>query len=1373
MLNYTHTFRMIHKKKRKNIIWFGALLMSCLSLTVTSATLPITVQHFPFFNELPANNVHCIYQDCDGIMWLGTSDGLCRYDGYNIHIFRSNSKQTELLSDNVVKSLAETRDGRLLLGTNKGLNVFDKKTLTFASLTLSSDLSDYEVRSLAVDQDGYVWVGSYIRLMRLSPDLTKIQTYSDTPVCSVNFVSVDASGEVWAGFWERGLYRYNRKEDRFDRMPMIGRSNNPFRLFQDTQNRYWIATYNDGLFRMAFKQKPTDTRYNQVDIVNPSLDNGNIERLYGLIQDEQSGHLWMVGAKGLTIATIMEDGQRVKIIDTKELALQMNNIFNGIYKDKNGVVWIGASCTGGYLLNYRDNHITKWPLDEIRTKTPNIMPYITTLYKDSSDIFWICQNIWGLGWYNPGTQSLHFYYDIPELANDQTLMDIAFISSSPFADGEVWVGTQFAPFVYVFRQTDGLPKLKEKIDLKKIGLKYPVSMHTDAKSNCWIATTTGLAVLPRNGKLQLVNVKVPNMTTLTEDAAGNLWIGSSSHGLFQLASTFQDGICHAECHEIAIKGDVNLSRNVISLCMDNFRGQLWIGTQEGQVQSLDIRNGELTDHSELFTDYMNEAVCKITIDKLGYLWISSARHVIVYNPVEKTMRSYTHNEKEGLNFFADLTKASFYDGKEHIYYGGDGITAIQVIRNITQSRALANPVITDLKVRGQSIFDRELRNDYQIDLTKKKIVLGADAQDIELDFSTLDYIQQGRILYAYCMKGINNNWIYTQGATPRAYFNDLSKGTYQLRVRATDRNGQWGKEVVFTIVRLPAYYETWWACLIYTFLFAAIVYYAFRVVKKRIRLRNELTISRIEIEKTEELTQAKLRYFTNISHDFLTPVSIISCLIDDMEMTYKPKIPQLDKMRISLYRLKRLLQQVLDFRKIENGKMELKVATGDITYFLRQLCDESFGQLMEKKNIAFQFNASPQSLIGYFDEDKVGKIVYNLLSNAYKYTDTGTVSVSLTQEEKEGHRYALISVSDTGHGIASEDIKCIFTRFYTANNDKEAESNGIGLSLVEELTELHHAHISVESQLGKGSCFTLSIPLDKDCYQPEERLPDAPESIDAEEEKTTVEETSVSSTEVLEQAIPSSGEEKEYTILIVEDNSDLLEALTHVFSADYQVLTATNGAEALTQVKTATPDIVVSDIMMSVMDGLEFCRMVKQDMSICQIPVILLTAKNSPEDRVECYKAGAEGYISKPFEMKVLRARIESLLTRKRKRQEEFLTAPQTDTDVLEIAPVDKEFLDYLIGIIQRDFTAVNLDMITQEMALSKSSLYRKMKQLTGLSTSDFISNIRMKHAYELLVKGNISVEEVAFQSGFSDRKYFSTCFKKQFGIAPSVLLRK
>ncbi|MDO4162797.1 MAG: response regulator, partial [Bacteroides sp.] len=1026
-----------------------------------------------------------------------------------------------------------------------------------------------------------------------------------------------------------------------------------------------------------------------------------------------------------------------------------------------------------YIINLDNPVVRNYPLTVIK-QTTGLTTNINAIYRDTDGDLWFSQNRRGLGIYSPQNETVRHYKEFPSLAGLSGLVNLVFIGSVSADPDGVWLAPEYARRIYVVKKNrDRSLSLLKEYNLDAVKAGNPVSIYDDKRGNIWIATTAGLVLKPASSdSLQNISVGIHNMSDITADDKGDIWISTTTNGVYCFTPHCDaNGQWSASELKHLHKENSQLPSNDIeTICSDTVEKRIWMGSKEGDViicytDGLHIRNA--TKNSK---GIINEGILHLVTDSIGHIWVGTNKCIIEYNPRNKGKMIYNAGKDVIVNSFA--RNACWYGGDDFIFFGGNrGI--VQVFNNpsVNENAGVVRTFVTDVKINGVSILTGSLPDeDYTLDADRFTLTLGADAHNIEFDISARNYSYPDKVLYAYRIKGIDEDWVYTNGERQFAYYNSLPKGKHTLELKATDENGLWsGRIVRYTILKKPAFYETWWAYTLYICIFIGVLYLVYRWVKMRMELRSELRIAQIEKEKSEELTQAKLRYFTNVSHDFLTPITIVSCLIDDVEITYHNHIPQLERMRSNLGRLKRLIQQVLDFRKIENGKMELKISLGDLSSFLYELCSANFEPLMGKKQILFEFNNSELQLPAYFDADKLEKIVFNLLSNAYKYTEEGgKVTLALSQKQEDGHTYATIVVSDTGQGIPKEHLANIFDRFFTLKeNESMAESNGIGLSLVKELLDLHHATIAVQSEVGVGTKFTIVLPIDKDSYAPDELV--------SAEQMAGMKRLELEAVNVEPQEGKLIAESNEFTsptdnrcMLIVEDNEELLDLMFHIFSRHRQVLIAHNGIEALAVLEKTEVDIIISDVMMPEMDGLELCRHLKADIKVSHIPVILLTARSSADDRVECYKAGADGYIAKPFELKVLEARVESFLVQKRVRQEEFQAAEKAEPEKLELSNIDRNFMDKVVAYINDNLDNSELDVneLADNLCMSKSTLYRKIKSVTNLSPVELIRNLRLKHAHKLLKEGG-SIMDTAFACGFSNPKYFSTCFKEQFGISP------
>lgn len=1321
----------------------------------------ISVSPVPIYDQLPSNSVQRVYQDKEGFLWLGTLDGLCRYDGYKITVFRSNLNNPGLLTNNEITCITED-SLHLWIGTKKGINILNKRTCGIEHFP-DKQIEEENIKYMITASDGSIWVGTSNKILRYGADLKLIKKYDAAlPFTSTNFIYEDNDHNLWAGFWNNGLYRYIPEKDTFINYPQIGASNNPFRIFQDNKGQHWVCTWGDGVFLFNPEKEEYDMYEHIREIQSPE------NRFYSITQDDKYNYIWLMSISGLNALEYTEDG-KLKEVDISYLFKESNNIFSEIMKDKTGNLWIGTFSEGLLSINFDKPVIQNYPIPSIKEKT-GITPNITAIYEDNEGDIWINQNRWGLGFFSPDKNEVYFFTDFPSLKNIRSMGIINCISGFRSIPGQVWIGSESESVIYCMQKNGENVVIDRKIDLAETA-KNPGHLRIffeDRKNNIWIVTSNALFVKPYNkSSIEHLSSSLGFITAITEDTRGAIWISTNNSGIYQLPLSGNLKINESQLRNYSKKNNNLISDNIETICAD-LSGKVWIGTKEGNIVSYDIVSQKFEDLSESFKT-MGEGILNIVTDDFGHIWVSTNKRITEYNPENMASRDYTVTDGVLVNSF--LTNSYFKNATGKLYFGGNkGISVFTPSEKLSEEPKKTKTIITDIKINNQSVLLGN--NNEKFDVLSQTLILESTDKNIEIDFSSLDYTYSSKIRYAYKIEGVDDDWVYTENNRQFAFYNQLGKGSHTFYIKATDENRQWNSEITeVRIYKHPAFYETWWAYTFYIIFTFICICLAFAITRNRINLRNELKIAQIEKEKSEELTQTKLRYFTNISHDFLTPLTIISCLIDDAEITYKNKPSQFEAMRSNVNRLRRLLQQVLDFRKVESGNMKLKISYGDIVMFVRDMCYIHFLPLMSKKNIDFTFNSTPNLIQAYFDADKIDKIIFNLLSNAFKYTpENGKVSLILNRIIKNGISVLNITITDTGIGIDPEDLNNIFTRFYTNKTSEAGTTNGIGLSLTKDLVELHHGTINAISKHSEGTTFIIEIPIDKKEYNDAEveRLQQITVNDDAPELLTpgNIYEVKKDETEDFEKG--------HTTILLVEDNEELLVLMKNILSKHYHILTATNGIEGINTLKNKDVDIIVSDVMMPEMDGLELCRVLKKNLETSHIPVILLTAKNTVDDRIECYNAGADGYISKPFDLKVLDARINNFLSNKKSKQKEFKTDVEINISTLEYPSLDEQFLTNAVKIIEEYLTETEFDVNTfaENLNMSKSSLYRKIKTMTGLSPIEFIRNIRLKHACQMLKDHSIPISEVAYSVGFSNPKYFSACFKEEFNVTPSEYQR-
>lgn len=617
---------------------------------------------------------------------------------------------------------------------------------------------------------------------------------------------------------------------------------------------------------------------------------------------------------------------------------------------------------------------------------------------------------------------------------------------------------------------------------------------------------------------------------------------------------------------------------------------------------------------------------------------------------------------------------------------------------------------------------------------------------------------------------MDKDWIYVDANNRHISYNNLNTGEYVFQVRSCNENSVWSEPVEMMLTILPPPWLTWWAYVIYIFVMGVIAYTAFRIIRKRILLQNALKIEQIEHKKSEEVNQAKLKFFTNISHELFTPLSVMQCSIESLKQDGQADGQTLNIMKLNLKRLQRLLQQIMEFRKVESGNLKLKVSYNNIVTFVKELCEENFYPLLQSKNITLNFQTEQDVIMAYFDVDKLDKIIYNLLSNALKYNyQDGMVSISLSQVVQNDRRYFMLKVENTGDGIPESKLPLLFKRFYEGDYRKfKTKGTGIGLSLTKDLVELHHGTISVQSVLNETTVFTVMIPSDKDNYTDDQ--------IDEEAGRVENENIKEEVVPFSELEVKAEGMNDERThLLLVEDDVDLLTVMTKVLGKLFKVSTAVNGKEALELLKeNENIDLVITDYVMPEMNGIELCRVIRNDITLNHLPIVMLTAKTQAEYHLEGYDAGADAYITKPVEMVLLTAQIKALIANRKLLVQRFQQQDTLDVQELGLSILDREFLDRAISVVEQQMedSEFSNDVFCDMMNMTQSTLYRKLKSLTGMSPNEFIRDIRIKKACMLLLqRPDLQVADVAYMVGFTDPKYFSLIFKKEKGMSPTKYL--
>jgi ligand-binding sensor domain-containing protein/signal transduction histidine kinase/DNA-binding response OmpR family regulator len=1338
--------------------------------------VPLTFRQLSTFDGLPTNEVQKVYQDKDGFIWLATRYGLCKYDGYEINIFTRQLDNPNSLSNNNILCLAEDHNHHLWIGTQDGLNVLDKKTGNIQRVPVPG-IPNPIVACILVTSNNEIWLGLDEGLFKYSLESNEFiylnrnnsnGILSDSPVKSL---LEDSYGDIWIGTWSKGLFRYDSKKQTFVAYPQMNERNSAHVIYEDSKKNIWVGTWDAGLHLLKNPRDPEKVswqtfRNNPADSLSLS---DNI--VYDICEDVNTGTLWIGTRSGLSILQDESHGRFINYKSTKSFYRIPSDEINSIMRDHENNLWIG-SIGGGVFIT----HTEKMPFNTFTVDIPQVpSSAVRSLLVDHDNNIWIGIGTYGLVQYRRKSGTYHHQSQIPELKTMgyATIYDIL-----QRKNGEILFAS-YGNGLYSYRKGEPCRQFTYA-NSSFIKEDRIISLYEDSLANCWIGTQTGLGVLLPDGNGFTFNDLIVGDKNLSqcyvkdiiEDQNHNIWLATINYGLIRLSGDFAS-MQHITCKNYCFEKQNISTNSVLCLHLDKFN-RLWAGTENGGLFLYDKKTDSFIEKNPPH-NILGDMVGSIEEDSEGNLWLGTNKGLIKLsfntNADLDSFRIYTTIDGLQDNFF--IPKSSFNHDGELFFGGYKGFIAFtpeEIKHTVVESPFF----VTDIKIFNRSVAGMQKKERKKI-LTQmppytQQLTIPHKYNNFSIEFASLSYRNPEFTRYAYKLEGFDKNWQYTDSKRHFAYYNNLSPGNYTFLLKATSQNGIWNNEIQRIAVHvLPPFWLTWWAFTLYFIITLTIAYLIYLNMRNRIRLKNQLQLKQLEQEKAEELNQTKLQFFTNITHEFLTPLTIISASVDELKMTTPRTDDIFTVITQNITRLMRLFQQILEFRKAESGNLKLRVLYGNLSDFVRTKT-ESFRPLIKKKKLHLSVVSDPDNISGYFDPDKIDKILYNLLSNAAKYTpEDGFIQVNLSHKSNN-RDYVLLSVKDNGCGISAEDQKNLFTRFYEGDYRRfNTTGTGIGLSLTKDLANLHYGDIHVESEPGKGCTFHVSFPIEKSYFN----------SYEIEKEAAVVDENiakNPSNTINVDKNAQSKNKLQAPTLLVVEDNEELLQLMVRLLSKEYNILTAENGKEAIVIIENEPVELIISDIIMPEMDGIELCRFVKNTIEYSHIPIILLTAKNKEEDKAEAYESGADDFISKPFNLSVLYARIKNLLKNRERMAGDFKNQVFFELKDLNYTSIDQQFIQKAIECVYRHLDDVEFDQaqFVEEMGTSKSTLYNKLKSLTGLNTSAFIRNIRLKAACKIMEETqNIRISELAYRVGFNDPKYFSSCFKKEFNMPPSEYMER
>ena len=1049
---------------------------------------------------------------------------------------------------------------------------------------------------------------------------------------------------------------------------------------------------------------------------------------------------------------------------------------------REGAMWLGTIGGGVYTTNTQP---LPFSLIELNLDKASLSAKaVRCLFVDKDEWVWIGSVIARC---RKDGSNLQTYNQLPEFSGLNNIGKLTSVIQRR-KSGELWFATLNGKLL-LYKKGQKVKTLNSK-NASFIPDYYMTSLMEDRGENVWVGTRHGVGIHYQDGSNYIFREKMKEgftikdffATAFCQDAEGNMWIGSRNYGLIRVSGNVE------KRKQLRYKTYNHLNQEfpespIFCFFCDHAK-RLWVGT-EGNGLYLYNKKEDCFESVNKRYNLEADVIVGIQEDDAGNLWINTTKGLVKFafqKGDTPTLSLFT--SADGLqNSYSVRNATAKQNGL--LYFGGmKGFNVVNP-KNFGTHPMNVPLMITDIKIFNTPFaeLDSALRKQISTETPEftKSITIPHSCNNFSIEFAALAYERASQIRYAYKLSGYDKEWRYVDGTQRSAHYNNLPVGTYTLLIKGANSSSSWNsvaKELKITI--LPPFWATWWAYLFYLCSIGGIVYLTLRIMKNRILLRNQLQFSQIEKEKAEEINHAKLQFFTNITHELMTPLSIISASVDELQLRAPEHKDSYTLITRNINRLLRLLQQILEFRKAESGNLQLRVSENDLISFLKSEI-ESFRPLLRKNKLQLTLDCPLSSLLCYFDPDKLDKILYNLLSNAAKYnSEGGQIIVSVeylktTQEVK-------ITVADNGIGISEEGLKSLFTRFYEGDYRRfKTIGTGIGLSLTRDLVQLHGGKIEVESKLGEGTSFFFTIPIAKEAFSDLQiEIPLQTTTLPPSEYSNKREQNN-NDPEDEDSSIEKEDENVEvhslnHTLLLVEDNEELLHLMVSLLRSEFHVFTAKDGKEAFELVEKEDIDLIVSDLRMPIMDGIELCHKIKEDLNYSHIPFIILTATQKEEDRAEAYNVGADGYLSKPFNLTVLHAKIKNLLSKKERAAKSFQHQVVFELKDLEYSAVDEDFLQRAIAIVNEHLDDSDFDQmqLVEALQTSKTNLYRKLKSLTGLSSSAFIRNIRMKAACKLMSeKRSLRVSDVAYAIGFKDAKYFSTCFRKEFGMQPKEFISR
>ncbi len=1331
--------------------YFGALIN----------TYAFKIEKIGIEKGLSNNNVVSIAQDRAGFIWIATKDGLNRFNSGTFHVFRNIGDGTNSLHSNALNCVyADKIDDVVWVASERnGVDAYNYKTHVFThyrhdySNPETNDLSANGITYINGDEEGNIWFATYdAGIDYLDRKTMRFTNYnqSNTPGLGSNYnwcVLNDTDEKVYVGHVFDGFSIINTKTKtavNFKHNPNDPASlpdNTVTSLLKDSQGRIWIGTRNGlCLFNpengqmMTFRNNPDNQNSISGNFIQKTLETPENKLYIGT----EGGGLNILDLREVSFSSAPSTF-RFKRILVSETAEGLSSLsVQAVFRDSFGNIWLGGLGGGiNFIPSHESNFSTIIHLPYIENKNSLNDKSVVGICVDNNDHIWLANGSGGIAVYKKGEK----IRQINTINN--TFGPRGYISIYKALNNKIWIATDKGD-IFIF---DG--NLNRFTTFNGFNLQnYPIySFFEDSKNKIWLATDIGLHKYDSETGACIVfntgNSDLPDnlIRTIAEDGNQNIWVGTLTGSLFVFDQNFKLLRDYTQAYDFY---------SVNHIYKDS-KNRMWIGSQNDlfliKPQNNDsiMRIGKISGLSE------NNVRAIIEGSSENEIWLSTTNGISHIDLNTMNVNNYDASDGIVLGDYLNGSVTKTSDGC--IYFGSqNGITWFN--QSLAQS-TIPNPLpaFTSFAVAS----NKNYLNQFTEIPFDNEIKLKHNQNSFQISFNVLDYSKAKKVEFVYQMKGLNDGW-YLVNTGNEVTFRNLYPGDYTFNLKTRLHNNEWSDIVSSMHITIdPPLWLSVWAKIFYLFLIVLVIYFILRFYKYKLKIENSLELEKISHQQEHELNEEKMKFFTNITHELRSPLTLILGPLEDL--MYDAAIPpEQAKKILSIHRvanrLLHLINQILEFRKSTNKNRKLRVLKDD---FVKYIYDTGlkYKELSHNKNVEFKIDVPDVKIELFFDPEVVTIILDNLLSNAFKYTQEGMIRLKLNNYVDGNIDYTEIIVADTGFGISENDLPHIFERFFQAKNTSyPVPGTGIGLALVQNMVELHEAEISVNSQLNKGTTFKVKF-ITNNSY------PEAIHILPAEGQSE----------------VSGTAENSKNVILVVDDNQEIIEYICDCLMDSYVVITAENGNTGFQTACDKVPDLVISDVMMPVMDGIEMCKAMKQDVRTSHIPVVLLTAKGSLQDQREGYDAGADSYLTKPFSGNLLKSRLRNILDARKKLSAEY-SSKFKDKQLLfneSINQLDKEFLEKLTAVIENNLEdeELNITLVSSQLNMSHSTLYRKIKALTNLTANEYIRKVRIRVAEQLLLTNKYTISEIMYRIGINSSSYFRQCFKDEFGMNPSEYLQK